>query len=200
MLPASSLMRRIKQKWEDEHIYPNIKEMYTEKERQEAMERIAKTVEKYSDELVEQWNKEIDGLLTFVRTFHAAAGPHTDQLWIQAGLFSAILSAFNVQSYQLLQPAAPDQTNALLAQISNQLASFRTSSPFVNSTQPAYSDLIPGPPPFVAPTYAVWVNTLWFVSLVFSLASATIGIIVKQWIKEYNTGLYGFSHEIARRR
>ena len=43
-------------------------------------------------------------------------------------------------------------------------------------------------------------NTLWFVSLVFSLASSTIGIIVKQWINEYNTGLYGFSHKIGRRR
>ena len=119
---------------------------------------------------------------------------------LQAGLFSAILSAFVVQSYQLLQPAPSDQTNALLAQVSNQLASFRTSAPFTNSTQPAYKDLIPSPPQFVAPTYAIWMNTLWFVSLVFSLASATIGIIVKQWIKEYNTGLYGSSREIARRR
>ena len=118
----------------------------------------------------------------------------------KAGLFSAILSAFVVQTYQLLQPAASDQTNALLAQMSNQLASFRTSAPFTNSTQPAFKDLIPSPPPFVAPTYAIWVNTLWFVSLVFSLASATIGIIVKQWIKEYNTGLYGSSREIGRRR
>ena len=40
--------------------------MYTDKEREEAWGRITLTVEKYSDELVEQWNKEIDGLLTFV--------------------------------------------------------------------------------------------------------------------------------------
>ena len=105
----------------------------------------------------------------------------------QAGLYSAILSAFIVQSYQLLQPAASDQTNVLLAQVSNQLASFRTSPPFTNSTQPAYKMLHPNPRHFVAPTYAIWINTLWFVSLVFSLASATIGIIVKQWIKEYST-------------
>ena len=30
-------------------------------------EEVAKVVEKYSDEIVDQWNKEIDGLLTFVR-------------------------------------------------------------------------------------------------------------------------------------
>ena len=40
--------------------------MYTDKEREEAWGRITLTVEKYSDELVEQWNKEIDGLQTFV--------------------------------------------------------------------------------------------------------------------------------------
>ena len=33
-------------------------------------EETAKTIEKYSDELVEQWNKEIDGLLTFVSIIH----------------------------------------------------------------------------------------------------------------------------------
>ena len=32
-----------------------------------AEEEIVKVVERYSDEIVEQWNKEIDGLLTFVR-------------------------------------------------------------------------------------------------------------------------------------
>ena len=42
--------------------------MHTDEEREKAWGRITMTVEKYSDELVEKWNKEIDGLLTFVRT------------------------------------------------------------------------------------------------------------------------------------
>ena len=54
--------------------------------------------------------------------------------------------------------------------------------------------------PFSPPGYAVWLNTLWFTGLVFSLASATSGIIVKQWLKEYKMGLYGSSRDIARRR
>ena len=101
-----------------------------------------------------------------------------------------------MQSYQLLQPSPADQTNVLLQQMSNQIASFRVSFPLINSTQPAYGN----PPPFAAHTYVIWLNTLWFVSLVFSLASATIGIIVKQWLKEYSSGLYGNSREIGRRR
>ena len=37
------------------------------KEKAEAWNKASKTVMKYSDEMVDQWNKEIDGLLTFVR-------------------------------------------------------------------------------------------------------------------------------------
>ena len=41
-------------------------EDYTEKDKAEAWDKILKTVKDYSDELVDQWIKEIDGLLTFV--------------------------------------------------------------------------------------------------------------------------------------
>ena len=41
---------------------------YTEQEKAEAWSKIAKTVENYSEEMIEQWIKEIDGLLTFVRS------------------------------------------------------------------------------------------------------------------------------------
>ena len=37
-------------------------------EKAEAWHNVSKTVKDYSDELIEQWIKEIDGLLTFVRT------------------------------------------------------------------------------------------------------------------------------------
>ena len=35
------------------------------------------------------------------------------------------------------------------------------------------------------PPIAVRVNTLWFASLVFSLAAASFGMLVKQWLREY---------------
>ncbi|KAH9912067.1 uncharacterized protein BXZ73DRAFT_107694 [Epithele typhae] len=117
-----------------------------------------KTVEKYSDELVDQWNKEIDGLLTF------------------DGLFSAALTAFNTIAFAMLQPQSSDQTNAILTQVSAQLKALR-SIPLRQLTALAFQDISH-----------------------FSLSSATIGIMVKQWLKEYNTGLYGFSAPITRRR
>ena len=39
---------------------------FSDQEREKAWKNITSTVETYSDEMVEQWNKEIDGLLTFV--------------------------------------------------------------------------------------------------------------------------------------
>ncbi|RPD57229.1 hypothetical protein L226DRAFT_465995, partial [Lentinus tigrinus ALCF2SS1-7] len=155
---------------------------YPEKMRTEAWVKTAKVIKKHSDEMVDQWNKEIDGLLTF------------------AGLFSAILTAFNVQSYQLLQPSSADQTLAVMLQVSAQLASFAVNPAFVNSSQPAYDAALTAVSAFKAPVKAVLLNVFWFTGLVFSLASATLGIIVKQWLKEFSTGLYGSSREIARRR
>ena len=45
---------------------------------------------------------------------------------------------------------------------------------------------------------AIWLNTLWFSSLVFSLASALLALFVKQWIYEATVG--GTSRESARLR
>ena len=55
--------------------------MYTDEEREKAWGRITLTVEKYSDELVEQWNKEIDGLLTFVCSFIDDVSSHADGMF-----------------------------------------------------------------------------------------------------------------------
>ncbi|EIW53896.1 uncharacterized protein TRAVEDRAFT_98338, partial [Trametes versicolor FP-101664 SS1] len=128
----------------------------------------AEIVKAYSDEMVKRWNAEIDTYL--------------------AGLFSAILTAFNVQSYQLLQPApTTDPVLVALQQISAQLSSFSTNPPFVNSTQPAYRQTDTPTPR--APRAAVWLNALWFSSLILSLSSASVGIMVKQWLNEYCGGI-----------
>ncbi len=102
-----------------------------------------------------------------------------------------------MQSYQLLQPGSTDSTVALLQEISSQLSSFTITPHFVNCTR---DGSIPGyiQSPFYAPTSAVWLNTLWFSSLVFSLASASIALFVKQWLHEAT--VQGNLHESARLR
>ncbi|TBU36726.1 hypothetical protein BD309DRAFT_984756, partial [Dichomitus squalens] len=95
-------------------------ETYTQADKDKALSETAKVVKTYSDEMVKRWNEEIDNLLVY------------------AGLFSSILTAFNVQSYLLLQPTTPDPTIAVLQQISLQLNSFSVNPPgaLVNSTHP----------------------------------------------------------------
>ncbi|EIW63191.1 uncharacterized protein TRAVEDRAFT_115042, partial [Trametes versicolor FP-101664 SS1] len=112
--------------------------VYTPEQQKKAWSDSAETVQKWSDQMVEQWNKEIDTYL--------------------AGLFSAILTAFNVQSYVLLQPDARDPSTPVSAQ-SSSTSSIRA--------------------------WAIWLNGLWFSGLVLSLASAALGISVKQWLDEY---------------
>ncbi|TFK86759.1 hypothetical protein K466DRAFT_474112, partial [Polyporus arcularius HHB13444] len=144
-----------------------------------AWSKTAEIIKTYSDDMIGKWNSEIDTLLVY------------------AGLFSAILTAFNVQSYQLLQPPAPDHTHAILERISAQLRSFSVTTPFINSTEPHYT-LASAASASPAPTRAVvWLNTLWFSGLICSLASASIGIMVKQWLRELSTRPSGTPEDVA---
>ncbi|KAJ7163124.1 hypothetical protein C8R46DRAFT_1281506, partial [Mycena filopes] len=106
--------------------------------------------EKYDEGLVDSWKKDMEGLLIF------------------AALFSAILTAFIIESYKSLNP---DRTVQVLSQISQQLAAAAGGKPF---------DISP-PPPFVPSVSSVLCNALWFISLGLSLACALIATLVQQW-------------------
>lgn len=82
-----------------------------------------------------------------------------------------MLSAFVIVSLTMLQQDTGQTSVSLLLQLSAQTA---------NSSQPAASL-----PDFKTPTSAVWINSLWFLSLILSLTSALFGMIAKQWLREY---------------
>ncbi|KAL1942604.1 hypothetical protein VTO73DRAFT_6206 [Trametes versicolor] len=157
-------------------------DVYTQEEKTKVWSDAAGMVQTYSDEMIKRWKEEIDTYLVF------------------AGLFSAVLTTFNVQSYLLLQPATPDPSIAVLQQISLQLASFSIHPPFVNSTQPSSATRANANTPPPVPRWAVWLNALWFSGLILSLSSASVGIMVKQWLNEYNSGTSGTSRPVARVR
>lgn len=95
----------------------------------------------------------------------------------KAGLFSAVITAFIVESYQKLQPDPNDQIIMLLSRISDQL----TTSPNVTT-----APLIPSAsPPFTPSRSDVRINIFWFISLVLSLTVALIGIVTLQWLREH---------------
>ena len=157
----------------------------------------ADTVKVSYDHLLGRWKEEMDTLLVYVSDSLDASAEGEFDRDLQAGVSSAVLTAFNVESYKLLQPDPSDPTLVLLKQISTQLNSFVVSPPFMNSTH-AVEPIELAQTPFHAPTSAVWLNTLWFSSLVFSFASATLALFVKQWI--YEAIVTGTSRESARLR
>ncbi|KAI0653557.1 hypothetical protein C8Q70DRAFT_1059179 [Cubamyces menziesii] len=164
-------------------LYHSSHGLFTKDERREALVNAATITKGSSDAFIERWIKEIDTYLVY------------------AGLFSAILTAFNVESYQLLQPAPPDPAPAILQQISLQLGSLSYIPPSINSTYQVFNSSDAGATlSSVVPTWAVWLNALWFSGLVLSLSAASVGILVKQWLNEFQSGLSGDSEHIARLR
>ncbi|PSR70660.1 hypothetical protein PHLCEN_2v13465 [Hermanssonia centrifuga] len=107
---------------------------------------------------------------------------------ITAGLFSAVLSAFVIESYQNLSEDNSATTVQLLRQISRQTNSYTSLAGALNPTvsPPASNEF----QAFTPSTSAICVNLLWFASLILSLMTASFGILVKQWLREYLAGEY----------
>jgi hypothetical protein len=92
-------------------------------------------------------------------------------------LFSTVLTAFLIESYKTLQVDKTDVAIQLLQQIA--MKDTLTSSTSAQTAPPSSSS------DFVAPTWAIRVNVLWFSSLLCSLSVGSFGILVKQWLQEY---------------
>ncbi|KAF9557588.1 hypothetical protein CPC08DRAFT_45786 [Agrocybe pediades] len=103
--------------------------------------------------LCTRWKEEVENLLIF------------------AGLFSAVVTTFVVESYKSLQPDPEVEMVALLLRIADRLD---------NASSPALAS-----GPFVQDPAAVRINSFWLVSLILSLATVLIGIIALQWLRAH---------------
>ncbi|KAJ6486217.1 hypothetical protein C8R47DRAFT_1129529 [Mycena vitilis] len=118
-------------------------------------------VEKHNRILVECWKADMNSILIF------------------AGLFSASVTTFIIESYRTLSPATPPDPNVALV-----LQFILSQSGSSNTTLPSPLSLS-SPAPFVPPTSALICNTLWFLSLGFSLSCAVSATLVDQWARNY---------------
>ncbi|KAF8149505.1 hypothetical protein B0H34DRAFT_757903 [Crassisporium funariophilum] len=115
-----------------------------------------------------------------------------DVLLVFTGLFSAVLTTFIIQSYQLMQPNPSDATNALLAQlVTLQIAASNDTRASV--TLPSPNSLAP------SAREIRWVNGLWFAALSCSLSTALVSMLAKQWI-QFNPNISGTPRSRARQR
>ncbi|EKM50894.1 uncharacterized protein PHACADRAFT_103424 [Phanerochaete carnosa HHB-10118-sp] len=116
-------------------------------------------------------------------TLHLADIVFLSRVWLVTGwsVYSAVLSAFVVESYSDLLPDLNDQITFLLERIAVQTQSYTITSGTFNSTvEPPRARL-----PFTAPLWAVRVNGLRFASLIASIATASFSMLVKQWLRKY---------------
>ncbi|KAK0225048.1 hypothetical protein EDD85DRAFT_756193, partial [Armillaria nabsnona] len=106
---------------------------------------------------------------------------NVDVLLVFAGLFSAVVTTFVVQTSQSLQPNYAAMSASLLYESVLVQCAIADGSP-VNTI--ASSPLNPTIA-FVPATTDVWVNGLWFTSLFLSLMTALVAVLVKQWLHHY---------------
>lgn len=100
---------------------------------------------------------------------------------MEAGLFSAVLSAFLLAAYPALQPDRMDAVIHVLDRIATQTESYRLSGSTLTATNRLPSTL----PPFRASANDIRVNVAWFASLTISLITASFAMLVKQWLLEF---------------
>ncbi|PSR79449.1 hypothetical protein PHLCEN_2v7036 [Hermanssonia centrifuga] len=119
-------------------------------------------MEQSDQKTLDRWKAEMDNLLIF------------------AGLLSAVVTAFTVESYQWLRDDPAATSVVLLAQISDKMTSFSVAAGFINSTDPNPRPIDTSS--FLVPD-AVRINMLWVLSLTFSLIAAFLALAVQQWLR-----------------
>ncbi|KAI0262795.1 hypothetical protein BC834DRAFT_971859 [Gloeopeniophorella convolvens] len=137
--------------------------------------------ENHDKAMIETWKDDMEGIIIF------------------AGLFSASLTSFLVESYQNLQPDRAEQTVlllqqavTLLSQVTQQLGPDGNQ---VSIQLPSRLDLGPNPD-----GSDIRVNILWFMSLIFSLGAALAATIVQQWVREYMHVFQRYNSSLKRAR
>ncbi|KAF7291923.1 hypothetical protein MIND_01217700 [Mycena indigotica] len=111
--------------------------------------------ERYDKSLVASWKSDMEGMLIF------------------AGLFSASLTAFLIESYKTLNQDPGDAAVHLLEQILIVSSGSNSTSPVVQfeTFKPSLSSLV--------------CNALWFISLGLSLSCALVATLLEQWARDF---------------
>ncbi|KAJ3572442.1 hypothetical protein NP233_g3080 [Leucocoprinus birnbaumii] len=116
-------------------------------------------VKKYDDDMCDAWREEVDKLLIF------------------AGLFSATITAFTIESYKWLQVDSDDLSSAYLYFLATEYAHSRNSSlPAIFENPLSNVDVS---------NSSIRINIFWFLSLTLSLTTVLVGILCLQWLREF---------------
>ncbi|CAE6454882.1 unnamed protein product [Rhizoctonia solani] len=134
--------------------------------------------DRWDAEVIDGWNRSLDVILVF------------------AALFSAILTAFLIESSKRLQQDPIDNSAQSLLVISQTLLAV------ANGLPPPGLDVLSldSTETFTPTRNAIVINTLWYLSLSISLATAFIAALAKEWCQSFLSGRTGHPCIQARRR
>ena len=128
--------------------------------------------EEYDQEFTKKHDEDLNTTLIFVRLLYCSDGRVL--IGRQAGLFSAVTSAFIIEVNSDLKPDPNEETAALLRVLIHKMD---------NTT---FGGDVPAVPQWTGPPrMAVHVQAMLFASLAASLLSAFLAMLGKQWLNRY---------------
>ncbi|QRW19940.1 hypothetical protein RhiXN_08915 [Rhizoctonia solani] len=136
-----------------------------------------KETNEWDAETVDSWNKSLDVILVF------------------AALFSAISTAFLMESSKRLQEDPADVSAQALAVISQTLLALTNGTSTSTSASMSAKQI-----PFVPSSTIVLINILWYMSLSVSVVASFLAMLAKDWCHAFMTGRKGELYVQARRR
>ncbi|KAF9071935.1 hypothetical protein BDP27DRAFT_1218273, partial [Rhodocollybia butyracea] len=135
------------------------------------------------------WRVYGDEASAFDNDMVGELGDSLDILLVFAGLFSAVLTTFVAQTSQSLSQDYTQLSASYLSELTMLVRANGNNTAILNIplTSTAFS---PG-------ILDLWVNGLWFTSLVISLSVALFAVLAKQWLRQYLSFTTGTPHEQA---
>ncbi|KAK7032085.1 hypothetical protein VNI00_013455 [Paramarasmius palmivorus] len=140
---------------------------FAPKRRGDPWEECLKRVDNYDDEMCRGWKEDIDTLLVF------------------AGLFSATVTAFVIESYHWLTEDPDEASARILAEILQHLIGQNNTAAELTIKATTHVSTSPKTSTFGSEAFAIRVNVSWFLSLILALSTVMLGILCKQWIREH---------------
>ncbi|KAG8790214.1 hypothetical protein FRC12_012504 [Ceratobasidium sp. 428] len=152
--------------------------------------------DKSDKEMIEERSNSLDVLLSTFREYeHARDKPFTHAKALQAALFSAVSTAFLIESLGDLKPDPAESSAKTLLLMSQTLAAIANGQTVALPSSDALDE-----PPFSPSKTAVVVNLLWLLSLSLSIAVSLIAMLAKEWCYKFLASRVGPAYEQARRR
>ncbi|KAF8965723.1 hypothetical protein BDZ97DRAFT_1918014 [Flammula alnicola] len=143
-------------RWNDPHLYP------IPKPGGDHCDTVLQPLLKKDKIQCDAWKDEVQNLLIF------------------AGLFSAVVTGFAIDSYKRLQPDPNVVLTALLTHIAGSVDILANTS--MAAIPPSN---IQYPVSFSPSPSSIRINIFWFSSLILSLTTVIVGIVSLQWLREH---------------